>query len=279
MTASVLSEAKENGAQLVVSACTISHANLDSYQVKAGKVTGKDTSVPVIHLAELVAFALGHFPDRLAQLRTRAMIIGGYGSTIQNRIPLGRLNSLRIQRDFLCSRSSMHVGEGVIASFFSFSSITFFSDCFSIDLTDARSAKIPEHLVMFRLMNGKFKQASFLPYFMLQRVNPIAFARTLCIRFSHFSKHGRRGHRVYHWRPEHELNQSVDEQYALFAELHGLHLERVHRTEPSMRKAHPSLLLQLRWLREHSSCHFENAQAFKLLLCVIPLAFLACFGQ
>ena len=77
MTASVLSEAKANGAQLVVSACTISHANLDSYQVKAGKVTGKDTSVPVIHLAELVAFALGHFPDRLAQLRTRAMIIGG----------------------------------------------------------------------------------------------------------------------------------------------------------------------------------------------------------
>ena len=53
------------------------HANLDSYQVKAGKITGKDTSVPVIHLAELVAFALGHFPDRLAQLRTRAMIIGG----------------------------------------------------------------------------------------------------------------------------------------------------------------------------------------------------------
>ena len=41
MTASVLSEAKANGAQLVVSACTISHANLDSYQVKAGKVTGK----------------------------------------------------------------------------------------------------------------------------------------------------------------------------------------------------------------------------------------------
>ena len=77
MTASVLSEAKANGAQLVVSACTISHSNLDSYQVKAGKVTGKDTSVPVIHLAELVAFALGHFPDRLAQLRTRARIIGG----------------------------------------------------------------------------------------------------------------------------------------------------------------------------------------------------------
>jgi heterodisulfide reductase subunit B len=40
-------------------------------------VTGKDTTMPVIHLAELVAFAFGHFPDRLAQLRTRVKIIGG----------------------------------------------------------------------------------------------------------------------------------------------------------------------------------------------------------
>ena len=77
MTASVLSDAKQSGAELLVSACTISHANLDSYQVKAGKVSGKDTTMPVIHLAELVAFAFGHFPDRLAQLRTRVKIIGG----------------------------------------------------------------------------------------------------------------------------------------------------------------------------------------------------------
>ena len=67
----------QNGADLIVSACTVSHANLDSYQTKAGRKTGKNTSIPVVHLAELIAFAFGHFPDRLAQLRTRAILIGG----------------------------------------------------------------------------------------------------------------------------------------------------------------------------------------------------------
>ena len=77
MTAAVLSDAKSSGADLIVSACTISHANLDSYQSKAGKIARKDTTMPILHLAEMVAFALGHYPDRFAQLRTRALVIGG----------------------------------------------------------------------------------------------------------------------------------------------------------------------------------------------------------
>jgi len=76
MTAAVLSDAKENGAQMMVSACTLSHSNLDTYQVKARRITGKNTSMPVIHLAEMVAFALGHHKDRFALLKTRALIIG-----------------------------------------------------------------------------------------------------------------------------------------------------------------------------------------------------------
>tara|TARA_B100000459_G_scaffold81280_1_gene45394 strand:- start:5247 stop:6107 length:861 start_codon:yes stop_codon:yes gene_type:complete len=77
MTAAVLSDAKSSGADILVSACTISHSNLDSYQSKAGKVARKDTTMPVLHLAEIVAFAFGHYPDRFAQLRTRALVIGG----------------------------------------------------------------------------------------------------------------------------------------------------------------------------------------------------------
>ena len=76
MTAAVLSDAKENGAQMMVSACTLSHSNLDTYQVKARRISGKNTSMPVIHLAEMVAFALGHHKDRFALLKTRALIIG-----------------------------------------------------------------------------------------------------------------------------------------------------------------------------------------------------------
>ena len=41
MTAAVLSDAKENGAQMMVSACTLSHSNLDTYQVKANDFFGK----------------------------------------------------------------------------------------------------------------------------------------------------------------------------------------------------------------------------------------------
>ncbi len=74
--AAVLSEAKDEGSELLVSICTLSHAVLDVYQVKASKVSGEDTSIPVIHFTELLAFSMGHFNSRLAQLRTRIAVIG-----------------------------------------------------------------------------------------------------------------------------------------------------------------------------------------------------------
>tara|TARA_B100001996_G_C18628879_1_gene580940 strand:- start:470 stop:1330 length:861 start_codon:yes stop_codon:yes gene_type:complete len=76
MTARVLNDAKRAGAQILVSACTQSHSNLDSYQGKAGRVANKDTNIPVVNFTEIVAFALGHFNDRFAQLKTRAILIG-----------------------------------------------------------------------------------------------------------------------------------------------------------------------------------------------------------
>ena len=75
-TSAVLADAKSEGAQLVVSACNLSHMLLDVYQGKAGKTTGQATKVPAIHLTELLAFAFGHHIDRLAQLRTRVIVIG-----------------------------------------------------------------------------------------------------------------------------------------------------------------------------------------------------------
>ena len=75
-TAAVLSDAKSEGAQLLVSACNLSHTLLDVYQGKAGKITGSATKIPAIHLTELLAFAFGHHVDRLALLRTRVLVIG-----------------------------------------------------------------------------------------------------------------------------------------------------------------------------------------------------------
>ncbi|DAC63444.1 MAG TPA: hypothetical protein D7I10_02080, partial [Candidatus Poseidoniales archaeon] len=72
-TAAVLSDAKSEGAELVVSACNLSHMLMDVYQGKAGKVSGESTKIPIIHLTELLAFGFGHYVDRLAQLRTRVL--------------------------------------------------------------------------------------------------------------------------------------------------------------------------------------------------------------
>ncbi len=74
--ASVISEAKSAGADMIVSVCTLSHTILDVYQGKARRSTGLSTNIPVIHLTELLAFAFGHYNNRLAQLKTRVAVIG-----------------------------------------------------------------------------------------------------------------------------------------------------------------------------------------------------------
>ena len=74
--AEALSEAKSEGAELIVSACNLSHYVLDVYQGKAGRNAGLATNIPVIHLCEMLAFALGTHNNRLALLRTRIAVIG-----------------------------------------------------------------------------------------------------------------------------------------------------------------------------------------------------------
>ncbi|MBT4059173.1 MAG: CoB--CoM heterodisulfide reductase iron-sulfur subunit B family protein [Euryarchaeota archaeon] len=76
MTAAVLSDAKGEGARIMASACPLSHINLDTYQVKAGRLSGSDVDMPAIHLPELIAFALGAYKDRYAQLKTRVLVMG-----------------------------------------------------------------------------------------------------------------------------------------------------------------------------------------------------------
>ena len=74
--ASVLNDAKSEGAQMIVSACNLSHSVLDIYQGKASQKTGLKTNIPVIHLSEILSFAMGHYNTRYAQLRTRVLVIG-----------------------------------------------------------------------------------------------------------------------------------------------------------------------------------------------------------
>ena len=76
LTASVLNDAKSEGAQMIVSACNLSHSIMDIYQGKASQRTGLKTDIPVVHLCEILCFALGHYNTRYAQLRTRVLVIG-----------------------------------------------------------------------------------------------------------------------------------------------------------------------------------------------------------
>ena len=75
-SAAVISEAKEEGADIIVSACNLSHSILDIYQGKASRATRINTNIPVIHLTELLSFAFGNHNTRFAQLRTRIAVIG-----------------------------------------------------------------------------------------------------------------------------------------------------------------------------------------------------------
>ena len=74
--AGVLSESVEEGAELLVSICNLSHAVLDVYQIKASRITGLETRIQVIHFTDMLAFSFGHLNTRLAQLKTRVKVIG-----------------------------------------------------------------------------------------------------------------------------------------------------------------------------------------------------------
>lgn len=59
MTSKRLLDAKESGADCMVTPCPFCHINLDSYQGMAEKHTAKDIDMPVFHLAQLVGLAIG----------------------------------------------------------------------------------------------------------------------------------------------------------------------------------------------------------------------------
>jgi|TARA_Y100000310_G_C20658562_1_gene803382 succinate dehydrogenase / fumarate reductase cytochrome b subunit len=57
--ASAMTDAKESGADLVVTPCTLCQLTLDSYQYRADKRAKTDINMPVIHLPQLIGLALG----------------------------------------------------------------------------------------------------------------------------------------------------------------------------------------------------------------------------
>lgn len=65
MASTYLSQAKNNGADLLVTPCPLCHLSLDVYQGRAAKQARTRLEIPVLHVPQLVGLALGIEPKKL----------------------------------------------------------------------------------------------------------------------------------------------------------------------------------------------------------------------
>ena len=65
MSGNALIDAIDSGADCVVTGCPLCHLSLDAYQPEIDKMNKKGCSIPVLHLPQLVALALGYSPQEL----------------------------------------------------------------------------------------------------------------------------------------------------------------------------------------------------------------------
>jgi succinate dehydrogenase / fumarate reductase cytochrome b subunit len=65
MAGNHLQEALANGADCIVTPCPLCHLNLDSRQPEVEKVIGQKLGLPILHLPQLIALALGINPKEL----------------------------------------------------------------------------------------------------------------------------------------------------------------------------------------------------------------------
>ncbi|BDA66374.1 hypothetical protein RIVM261_052040 [Rivularia sp. IAM M-261] len=65
MAGNHIQDAIESGADCIVTPCPLCHLNLDSRQPEVEKVIGKKLGLPILHLPQLIALALGISPKQL----------------------------------------------------------------------------------------------------------------------------------------------------------------------------------------------------------------------
>jgi succinate dehydrogenase / fumarate reductase cytochrome b subunit len=69
--------AKDAGADLIVTPCPLCHLNLDSYQPTFASQMGRKLGVPILHMPQLVALALGFSQ---ADLRMKTHVVRPTGA-------------------------------------------------------------------------------------------------------------------------------------------------------------------------------------------------------
>jgi succinate dehydrogenase / fumarate reductase cytochrome b subunit len=81
--AGLLIDAKQQGADVMVTACPLCHISMDSWQPKSERVMKQKIAMPVIHVAQLVGLAMGFSPRELGMERhivRPSEIIGNYSA-------------------------------------------------------------------------------------------------------------------------------------------------------------------------------------------------------
>ncbi|MDD1740285.1 MAG: disulfide reductase, partial [Methanothrix sp.] len=61
----ILSEAKEAGAEVIVTVCPLCHLMLDAKQKALEQKKGREIGIPVLYVTQLVGIALGLGPEEL----------------------------------------------------------------------------------------------------------------------------------------------------------------------------------------------------------------------
>jgi len=69
MAGNYLNNAKQKGADFMVTPCPLCHISLDTYQTKASKQIQININLPVMHLSQMVGLTLGVEPEKLGFLR------------------------------------------------------------------------------------------------------------------------------------------------------------------------------------------------------------------
>jgi succinate dehydrogenase / fumarate reductase cytochrome b subunit len=65
MAVQPLAQARDAGADVIVTPCPLCHLSLDAWQQKAEKHAGRELNVPILHLAQLLGAAAGIREDEL----------------------------------------------------------------------------------------------------------------------------------------------------------------------------------------------------------------------
>ena len=65
MVANHTSNAKDKGADAMVTPCPLCHLNLDGYQPKAESQAGRKIGLPILHLPQVLGLAMGFKPKEM----------------------------------------------------------------------------------------------------------------------------------------------------------------------------------------------------------------------